>query len=174
MSLDWPEKPIVLYGPGADSGTFDTFNQAINGSKRDSRSDYVSSENDNVLVQGVASNSNALGYFGYAYYAANRNKLRALPVESDQGPVMPSLETVQNGSYSPLSRPVFIYVNAKSLKDSASLMALVQYYLNNATQLVQKEDQSFDQGPVSCRQEQDAQASSRNCFWWENPRRFDD
>ena len=139
VSLDWPEKPIVLYGPGADSGTFDTFNQAINGSKRDSRSDYISSENDNVLVQGVASNSNALGYFGYAYYAANRNKLRALPVESDQGPVMPSLETVQNGSYSPLSRPVFIYVNAKSLKDSASLRAFVQYYLNNATQLVEKE-----------------------------------
>ena len=139
VSLDWPGKPIVLYGPGADSGTFDTFNQAINGGKGNSRSDYISSENDNVLVQGVASNADALGYFGYAYYAANQSKLRALPVEGNNGPVMPSIESVQNGSYSPLSRPIFVYVNAKSLKDNPSIRAFVRYYLNNATQLVQKE-----------------------------------
>jgi len=139
VSLDWPQKPIVLYGPGKDSGTFDTFNQAINGNKRDSRTDYTSSENDNELVQGVSSNPNALGYFGYAYYAANRSKLRALPVEGPKGLVMPSVQSVQNGTYLPLSRPIFIYVNAKSLKQSAPLRAFVQYYLDNATQLVEKE-----------------------------------
>ncbi|MEB3176562.1 MAG: PstS family phosphate ABC transporter substrate-binding protein [Synechococcus sp.] len=139
VNLDWPGKPIVLHGPGVDSGTFDTFNQAINGGKRNSRSDYISSENDNVLVQGVASNANALGYFGYAYYAANQSRLRALPVEGKNGPVMPSIESVQNGSYSPLSRPIFVYVNAKNLKENPSIRAFLWYYLNNATQLVQKE-----------------------------------
>jgi phosphate transport system substrate-binding protein len=112
----WPNSPIKLFGAGADSGTFDYFTEAINGKSKASRGDFTASEDDNVLVQGVQRDVNALGYFGYAYYAENREKLKAVPiVEKDGKPaVSPSLETVINGTYQPLARPIFIYVNAKS------------------------------------------------------------
>ena len=139
VSLDWPNKPIALFGPGQDSGTFDTFNKAVNGNKRNSRTDYTSSENDNVLVRGVAGNANALGYFGFAYFNANRDKLRALAIKGPKGTVKPSVQTVQNGSYLPLSRPIFIYVSQNQLKANPSLRAFVSYYLKNATDLVEKE-----------------------------------
>ena len=104
----------MLFGPGADSGTFDYFTEAVNGKAKSSRGDFTASEDDNVLVQGVENNKCALGYFGFAYYAAHKDKLRAVAIDGGKGPVAPSIETVINGTYSPLSRPLFIYVKESS------------------------------------------------------------
>jgi phosphate transport system substrate-binding protein len=139
VSLDWPSRPIKLFGPGKDSGTFDYFNKAVNGDAANTRTDVVSSEDDNVLVQGVATNPNALGYFGFAYYKANQDKLRALAIEGPKGTVTPSVKTVQNETYIPLSRPIFIYVNDKELTANAKLRSFVNYYINNAAKLVDQE-----------------------------------
>jgi phosphate transport system substrate-binding protein len=122
----WPNANLRLFGPGADSGTFDYFTEAINGKSKSIRKDFTASENDNVLVQGVSSDVNAMGYFGFAYYQANRGKLKALAVNG----VLPSEQNVMNGKYSPLSRPIFIYVNAKSAQ-RPEVKRFVQYYLNN-------------------------------------------
>ncbi|WP_297325593.1 PstS family phosphate ABC transporter substrate-binding protein, partial [Nitrosomonas sp.] len=110
----WPDKKIKLYGPGADSGTFEYFTEAIVGKAKSSRGDFTASEDDNVLVQGVASDIYALGFFGFAYYIENIKKINAVAVDSGNGGVLPSAATVENNSYKPLSRPIFIYVNAKS------------------------------------------------------------
>lgn len=128
----WPNTLIKLYGPGTDSGTFDYFTEAIVGTSKSSRTDYVASEDDNVLVQGVARDTYALGYFGYAYYLANRQRLRSLPiaVRQDKPAVEPSLDSVVNGSYQPLSRPIFIYVNSKSLA-KPEVRDFVEFYLKN-------------------------------------------
>ncbi len=108
---EWPAQPLMLFGPGADSGTFDYFTEAVNGKAKASRGDYTASEDDNVLVQGVENNKNALGYFGYAYYIAHKDKMRAVPIVNPKGKeVGPSIEAVNDGSYNPLSRPLFIYV----------------------------------------------------------------
>jgi phosphate transport system substrate-binding protein len=135
----WPNHKIGLYGAGADSGTFDYFTEAIVGKAKSSRGDYTASEDDNVLVQGVARDKYALGYFGYAYYVENRDKLKAVPIVNPKTgqPVMPSLETVMNGTYQPLSRPIFIYVNEKSA-DRPEVKAFVEFYLQNATKLVKE------------------------------------
>jgi phosphate transport system substrate-binding protein len=130
----WPDAPLNLYGPGTDSGTFDYFTEAINGKSKDSRTDFTASEDDNVLVQGVASDRNALGYFGYAYYEENQQRLKAVPVDGGSGAVAPNRANVENGSYRPLSRPLFIYVSKKSA-ERADVQQFVQFYLNN-TQLV--------------------------------------
>lgn len=130
----WPDRPITLYGPGTDSGTFDYFTEVVVGKARASRADYTASEDDNVLVQGIAGDTNALGYFGYAYYAENKNRLKIVPVDSGNGPITPSDETVRNGSYSPLSRPLFIYVNTKALQ-RPEVKGFVMFYLENAEQL---------------------------------------
>lgn len=127
----WPAKPITLFGPGAASGTLDYFTKMINGKEQASRSDYTASEDDNVLVHGIAGEENSLGYFGYAYYAENRSLLKIVPVKDDNGPVTPSAKTINNGSYSPLSRPVFIYVNKASLKRPV-VESFVKFYLKNA------------------------------------------
>lgn len=111
----WPDAPIKLFGAGADSGTFDYFTEAVTGKSKSSRGDFTASEDDNVLVQGVSRDPNALGFFGYAYYYENRDKLKGLPVSwKGSKPVAPSMESVVNGTYQPLSRPIFIYVNAKA------------------------------------------------------------
>ena len=114
----WPNAPIKLFGAGSDSGTFDYFTEAVNGKAKASRGDYTASEDDNVLVQGVSRDLNALGYFGFAYYVENRDKLKAVPIVEKDGKaaVAPSMETVLNGSYQPLARPIFIYANVKSLQ----------------------------------------------------------
>jgi phosphate transport system substrate-binding protein len=132
----WPDAPIKLFGAGADSGTFDYFTEAIVGKSKSSRGDFTASEDDNVLVQGVAGDVNALGFFGYAYYAENANKLKALPITPADGKpgVAPSEQTVLNGSYTPLSRPVFIYVNAKSL-GKPEVKKFVDFYLANAAEM---------------------------------------
>jgi phosphate transport system substrate-binding protein len=136
---DWPDKPIRLFGPGKDSGTFDYFNKAVNGDEDQSRSDFVSSEDDNVLVKGVASDDNALGYFGFAYYKANQNKLKAVAITGPRGSILPSIQSVQDESYQPLSRPLFIYVNEKALGTSPALRSFVNHYLTNASGIVAQE-----------------------------------
>ncbi len=115
VQAGWPDERLMLFGPGADSGTFDYFTEAINGKAKASRGDFTASEDDNTLVQGVENNKGALGYFGFAYYAAHKDKLRAVPIDGGKGPVAPSLEAVTKGIYNPLSRPLFVYVKEASL-----------------------------------------------------------
>ena len=126
----FPDAPLKLFGPGTDSGTFDYFTEAIMGKAKDSRADYTASEDDNVLVQGVSRDVNALGYFGFAYYEENQQRLKAVAIDSGSGPVMPSAAHVEDGSYKPLSRPLFIYVNKKSA-DRPEVQNFVSYYLKN-------------------------------------------
>jgi phosphate transport system substrate-binding protein len=131
----FPEVEIRLYGPGTDSGTFDYFTEAIVGTEDASRSDYTASEDDNVLVQGVEGDRYALGYFGYAYYAENANRLKLVAVDAGDGCVAPSPETIANGLYRPLSRPLFIYVNRASLR-RPEVRTFVRFYLQHAPELV--------------------------------------
>ena len=131
----WPDAEISLFGPGADSGTFDGFTKKINGEEGASRTDYTPSEDDNVLVQGVSSDTNALGYFGYSYYEENQDKLKAIAIDGGDGVVAPSVETVRNGYYKPLSRPIYIYVNAEAA-DQPEVAEFVEFYLSNAEGLV--------------------------------------
>jgi phosphate transport system substrate-binding protein len=135
----WPDAPIKLFGAGADSGTFEYFTEAMVGKAKSSRGDYTASEDDNVLVQGVSRDVNAIGYFGYAYYAENMGKLRALPIVNPKTgkAVEPSAANVENGTYAPLSRPIFIYVKAKSL-DKPEIKEFVEFYMKNASQLVKE------------------------------------
>ena len=133
----FPDVPLKLYGPGADSGTFDYFTEAVVGKAKSSRGDYTASEDDNVLVQGVSRDKGGLGYFGFAYYLENQKKLKAVGIDGGKGPVLPSPEAVENGTYAPLSRPIFIYVNAKSM-DKPEIMEFVEYYLKNAPKLVKE------------------------------------
>lgn len=131
----WPDKKIKLYGAGADSGTFEYFTEAVVGKAKSSRGDFTASEDDNVLVQGVASDHYALGFFGFAYYIENAKKVTAVAVDSGNGGVLPSAATVENSSYSPLSRPLFIYVNAQSTEKS-EVVDYVSFYMKNAVELV--------------------------------------
>jgi len=134
----WPDEPLALFGPGSDSGTFDYFTEAVTGKAKSSRGDFTASEDDNVLVQGVASNKGALGYFGYAYYQPNADKIRAVPIVNNAGqPVGPSLANVVNGSYEPLSRPIFIYVSEKGAK-KPEVREFVQFYLTEGVPLVEE------------------------------------
>src|SRR5258705_6033211 len=134
---EWPNAPLKLFGPGADSGTFDYFTEAIVGKAKSSRGDFTASEDDNVLVQAVANDRNALGYFGFAYYIENQKRLKAAPIDGGKGPVSPSAKTVEDGSYQPLSRPIFIYVSKKSL-DKPEVREYVDFYLKNAPALVKQ------------------------------------
>jgi phosphate transport system substrate-binding protein len=135
VNPQWPDQPMKLFGPGADSGTFDYFTEAVVGKAKSSRGDFTASEDDNVLVQGVSRDTNALGYFGYSYYVENKDKLRAVPIVNDKGqPVEPSFDAVLKGTYQPLSRPIFIYVNAKSL-DKPEVKQFVEYYMANGGKL---------------------------------------
>jgi phosphate transport system substrate-binding protein len=133
----WPDEKIKLYGAGADSGTFDYFTEAIVGKAKSSRGDFTASEDDNVLVQGVASDKNGLGFFGFAYYVENQKKLNPVAIDSGKGPVLPSAKTVEDGSYQPLSRPIFIYVNPKSAEKPA-VREFVEFYMKNAPVLVKE------------------------------------
>ena len=135
VNAAWPDKPVKLYGPGADSGTFEYFTEAIVGRAKASRGDFTASEDDNVLVQGVASDMYALGFFGFAYYIENRNRVHAVAVDSGNGGVIPSVQTVEDGSYQPLSRPVFIYVSSQST-GKAEIQEFVKFFMDNAAELV--------------------------------------
>ncbi len=130
----YPDRPLNLFGAGSDSGTFDYFNEVTSGSTKASRTDYTASEDDNVLVQGIANDPNALGYFGFAYYEANLQRLKALAVDrgNGKGAVLPSRQAVEKAQYHPFSRPLFIYVSFKSIRDKPALEKFVHYYLQNA------------------------------------------
>jgi phosphate transport system substrate-binding protein len=134
---DWPAKPLNLYGPGHDSGTFDYFTEAIVGKAKSSRADYTASEDDNVLVQGVEGDENALGFFGFAYYMENKDRLKIVGVDAGHGAVLPSEQTINDGTYSPLSRPVFIYVSTKSA-DRPEVKSFVNFFLNDGPALVKE------------------------------------
>jgi phosphate transport system substrate-binding protein len=135
---EWPNNPLKLFGPGADSGTFDYFTEAIVGKAKSSRGDFTASEDDNVLVQGVANDRNALGYFGFAYYIENQGKLKAAAIDDGKGPVLPSAKTVEDGTYQPLSRPIFIYVSKKSYDSKPEVKEFVEYYLKQGPQLIKQ------------------------------------
>ena len=135
----WPDEPIKLYGPGTDSGTFEYFTEAINKKAKESRTDFTPSEDDNVLVQGVAGDKYAMGYFGFSYYEENNDKLKALKVDAGKGPVEPTFDSIKNKTYAPLSRPLFIYVSKKKLEDS-QVKAFTEFYINNADRLSEEVD----------------------------------
>lgn len=139
----FPDQRLGLYGPGTDSGTYDYFKEVVvgklpDGKQDDTRADYTASEDDNVLVQGVSGDRGGLGYFGFAYYLENKNKLDAVAVVNDEGqPTLPSVESVNSGSYNPLSRPIFIYVAEKSL-DKPHVKKFMDYYMENTPRLSQE------------------------------------
>jgi phosphate transport system substrate-binding protein len=135
VNPDWPDKEIRLFGPGVASGTFDYFTEAIVGESGSSRGDYTASEDDNVLVQGIAGDKYALGFFGLAYYEENKDKLRLVAVDGGNGPVLPSAETVEDGTYAPLSRPIFIYVSSTAA-ERPEVVEFVHFYLATAGELV--------------------------------------
>ncbi|HVS13530.1 MAG TPA: PstS family phosphate ABC transporter substrate-binding protein [Thermoanaerobaculia bacterium] len=134
---EWPAEKLVLYSPGTDSGTFDYFTEAINGQSGAIRTDFTASEDDNVIVQGVAGDRAALGYFGFAYLEENRERVRVVPIDSGTGPVTPSATTINDGSYSPLSRPIFIYV-ARESAERPEVQRFVEFYLDNAAELAEE------------------------------------
>lgn len=132
---EWPDLPLMLFGPGADSGTFDYFTEAVVGKAKSSRGDFTASEDDNVLVQGVEHNKNALGYFGFAYYISHKDQMLAVPIEQNDGrAVAPSFATVTDGSYQPLSRPLFIYVNAAAAQ-RPEVRKFIEFYLTQGPAL---------------------------------------
>ena len=140
VNPSWPDSPVKLFGAGSDSGTFDYFTEAIVGKAKSSRGDFTASEDDNVLVQGVANDVAATGYFGFAYYEENATRVRAVPIVAKAGApaVLPSRENVMNGSYQPLSRPLFIYVSANAAKNNPNVKAFIDFYLANAKPLVEE------------------------------------
>ncbi len=134
VRASWPAEPITLYGPDVDSGTFDYFTEVVNGKSQVCRPDYTASADDNVLVTGIAGDRAALGYFGYAYYEENKDKLKLVPIDGGAGPVLPSETTINIGSYAPLSRPLFIYVN-KPAAARAEIQAFIKFYMEHAATL---------------------------------------
>jgi phosphate transport system substrate-binding protein len=139
---EWPDEELHLYGPGTESGTYDYFTEAIVGESHSSRGDFTASEDDNVLVQGVASDKNALGFFGFAYFEENMDKLKLVPVDDENeangaGAVLPSVETVKNKTYAPLSRPLYIYVNSTAAT-RPEVQSFVAFYLDQAGTLARE------------------------------------
>jgi phosphate transport system substrate-binding protein len=135
---EWPDAPLMLFGPGADSGTFDYFTEAVVGKAKSSRGDYTASEDDNVLVQGVEHNNNALGYFGFAYYISHKDRMRAVPIEkADGSQTLPSVAAVTDGTYQPLSRPLFIYVSDKAAQ-RPEVRQFVEFFLTQGSVLAEQ------------------------------------
>lgn len=132
---EWPNEEIKFYAPGTDSGTFDYFTEEINGESGAIRPDFTASEDDNVLVQGIAGDKNAIGFFGYAYYEENQDKLKLVAIDNGSGPVTPDFDTIQDGSYSPLSRPIFIYINKAAL-DKPEVVEFVTFYNTVAEEII--------------------------------------
>ncbi|GAB3500383.1 PstS family phosphate ABC transporter substrate-binding protein [Amycolatopsis cihanbeyliensis] len=132
----FPDQPLELFGAGSDSGTFDYFTEAINGEEGASRTDYNPTEDDNVTVQGVSSTKGALGYFGYSYLEENADKVKAVEIDGGSGCVAPSPEAAQDGSYTPLSRPLFIYVSNAGLS-KPQVVAFAEFYLEHNTEIVE-------------------------------------
>ncbi|AYV26227.1 Phosphate-binding protein PstS precursor [Streptomyces sp. ADI95-16] len=133
----FPDEKLVLFGAGTDSGTFDYFTEAVNGKSKASRTDYSPSEDDNVTVQGVSGSKGGMGYFGLSYFEENKDKLKALKIDGGKGCVEPSVKTVQDGTYAPLGRPLFIYPNAASLAKK-EVEGFVEYYVENHAEIAKK------------------------------------
>jgi len=133
---EWPDEEIHLFGPGVASGTYDYFTEAIVGKSGSSRGDFTASEDDHVLVQGIAGDKYSLGFFGLAYYSENKDKLTLIGVNNGEEVVKPTLETVSNGTYSPLSRPLFVYVNSTSVKHP-EVVEFMNFYIDNAGELAE-------------------------------------
>jgi len=138
INAGWPDRPLRLCGPGTDSGTFDYFNEAINGNQANSRRDVETSEDDLVIVKCVAEDPNAMGYFGFAYYQGNQDRLKALAIDGGAGAVPPSVKTTQNGSYKPLSRPLFIYVNDRQMREDDTIRSFVGFTVGNGLRFVEE------------------------------------
>ena len=156
---EWPNEEIHLFGAGVESGTYDYFTEVIVGKSHSSRGDFTASEDDNVLVQGVASDKYALGFFGLAYYEENKDKLKVIGIddgkaENGEGPILPSIETVKNKSYSPLGRPLFIYVNSTAGKRK-EVQEFVRFYLNNTNTL------TAEVGFISLTEQESADAKAK-------------
>ncbi len=134
----FPDEPLALYGAGTDSGTFDYFTEAINGEEGAIRTDYSPSEDDNLTVQGVAGSKGGIGFFGLSYAEENAEAVKLVPVDSGEGCITPSTETVQDGSYSPLGRPLYIYVNNAKYTENAALQNFVDYYLENQAPIAEE------------------------------------
>ena len=137
INSQWPNETFQLYGADSNSGTFDYFTKAVTGKTKSSRSDFIESENDNILVESVASNKFSLGFFGFAYYIENQDKIKAVAINSGDGAISPSVEAVENGTYQPLSRPIFIYVNAKAASKE-EVKEFIEFYLKNALLIVKE------------------------------------
>lgn len=154
VNASWPNQTLKLFGPGADSGTFDYFTEAVMGKTDASRTDFIASEDDDVIAKGVLNDPNALGYFGYSYFEKYQGKLNAVAIDSGKGAVLPSPENAQKNRYQPLSRPLFIYVNLRSTQVKDEVRRFVTYYLNNAQKIVQDTNyitlhpESYHQGKV--------------------------
>jgi phosphate transport system substrate-binding protein len=133
----FPDEPLTLFGPGTDSGTFDYFTDVINGEEGASRTDYSPSEDDNVIVQGVSGDRGGMGYFGFSYFEQNQGTLKALEVDGGSGCVAPSVETAQDGSYTPLSRPLFVYAKQSSFDDNEDVRNFVKYMLDNNSSIAE-------------------------------------
>jgi phosphate transport system substrate-binding protein len=140
INPSWPDAPLKLFGPGADSGTFDYFTEVVVGKSKSSRGDFTASEDDNVLVQGIAGDMNGMGYFGYAYYEENKDKLTAVAIKAaaDKPAVLPSAQTIEDGTYQPLARPIFIYVNANSASTKPYVKEFVDFYLAESRMLIEE------------------------------------
>lgn len=154
VDAKFPDEPLKLFGPGTDSGTFDYFTDEINGEEGASRTDYSPSEDDNVIVQGVAGSKGGLGYFGFSYFEENADKLKALKIDGGEGCVAPSVEAAQDGTYTPLARPLFIYPSAKALQRE-EVLAFVEYYVENHKAIA--EDAQFI--PLNSEQETQLEAA---------------
>lgn len=137
LDPSWPDRPMKVFSPGTDSGTFDYFKEAVIGKDGKVRSDMSVSEDDNALVLGVAGDLDGIGYFGLAYFEENQSKLRAVPIDGGKGPVMPSAASVNDGTYTPLSRPLFIYVNRRSA-DRPEVAGFVDFYLSKTGELAKE------------------------------------
>ncbi len=132
----FPDRPLNLYAPGTDSGTFDYFTEAVMGEAGASRTDYTASEDDDILVKEVSQDPNALGYFGLAYYEQRADEMKAVAIDSDNGAILPSRETVEQAQYQPLARPLFIYINAVSAQNNPALRQFIDFYLEQAPETV--------------------------------------
>lgn len=154
VRVSFPDRPLKLYGADSQSGTYDYFTKAVVGTSGESRKDYTASEDDNVLVSGISKDPSALGYFGYAYYEQNQNKLKALKINNGKGAVLPSQGTVEEGKYQPLSRPLFIYVNMQSAQNKEALRDFVNFYIKKAPTIVSSvgyvplPEEAYDLGKV--------------------------
>ncbi len=152
LDPSWPAEDIALFGPGTESGTFDFFTEVVNGEEGASRTDYQGSEDDNVLVEGVAGDPNALGYFGFSYFQNNQERVKALSIDGGDGPVEPTVETIGSGEY-PLSRPLFIYVSVQALEENPALEEFVTFYLAEENLNTLVEAANYVPQPASVSQE---------------------